>query len=312
MKPFIDVCIASYKRPDSLRNLLESLVRQETEGRFDFAIHVVDNDAQRSAEEVVRAFRDAGAHVTYDVEPVQSISLARNRSLACARGEWIATIDDDLWADRRWLLNMLDAALRFDADVVHGWTLQRYLPGTADYIRRFHDRPHPPTGSTAGYIISTGDSLFRRALVEGTDAPFDPRLGRTGGEDTRFFDDLRKRGCRMIFSREANVICDVPAERSKLRWILKRRMRHGSNLPLVKGQHLTLADSAHHLFTIVTRLAFSALCLVAASFVFCGRVPCVCFRRARMVFVTALLTSAYFYGRLRRHFGREFEEYRTR
>ena len=48
----IDVCVATYRRPQLLEALLDSLLAQRTEGRFRFTINVVENDAARVAESV--------------------------------------------------------------------------------------------------------------------------------------------------------------------------------------------------------------------------------------------------------------------
>jgi succinoglycan biosynthesis protein ExoM len=230
VKAQIDVCIATYKRPEPLRKLLRSLAVQETGEEFSFTIIVADNDAERSAEGVAREFQAAGRKITYAVEPAQSISLARNKSLSLATGEYIATIDDDTYADRHWLLSLYRAITSYNADVVNGPAVREFPPKTPDYIREcsVFNRPNPPTGSTEKYICATVNSLFRRKLIEGVAAPFDPRFGRSGGEDTVFFYQLKKRDCRMIWCREALVFDPVPPARANLAWVLKRSFRYGN------------------------------------------------------------------------------------
>jgi succinoglycan biosynthesis protein ExoM len=235
MTPQIDVCIATYKRPQLLRKLLLSLVAQETSGEFSFSIIVADNDAQRSAEPVVRELNAGGQKIIYAVEPEQNISLARNKSLSFATGNYIATIDDDEYADSRWLLNLFRAITSHDADVVHGPVMPEFHSKTPRYIRQGFTRPNPPTGSTDNYFLNTGNTLFRRQLIEGLPAPFDPRFGRTGGEDTAFFFDLKRRGCRMTWCREALVLESVSSRRANLIWLLKRKFRHGNLYPRYHG-----------------------------------------------------------------------------
>jgi succinoglycan biosynthesis protein ExoM len=228
-KPRIDICIATYKRPDLLKKLLLSLILQETGGEFSFTIIVADNDAQRSAETTVREFKTNGQRIIYDVEPEQNISLARNRSLSHATGDYIATIDDDEYADSQWLLNLYKTMISYNADVVHGPVSSVFHEKTPDYVRksRVGDRANPPTG-TEDYICHTGNSLFRRGLIENKATPFDPSLGRTGGEDTHFFENLRRQGCKMVWCREARVFEFVSLERANLLWILKRNFRIGN------------------------------------------------------------------------------------
>ncbi|MGH7835013.1 MAG: glycosyltransferase [Candidatus Binatia bacterium] len=235
MTPKIDVCIATYKRPQLLRKLLLSLVAQETGGEFSFSIIVADNDAQRSAEPVVGELNAGGQKIIYAVEPEQNISLARNKSLSFATGDYIATIDDDEYADSRWLLNLYRAITSHHADVVHGPVIPEFHSRTPHYIRQGFMRPNPPTGSTEKYFLNTGNTLFRRQLIEGLPAPFDPRFGRTGGEDTAFFYELKGRGCRMTWCREALVFERVASRRANLMWLLRRRFRHGNLYPRYHG-----------------------------------------------------------------------------
>src|SRR5262249_5871632 len=49
----ISVCICTYRRPILLREALAGLISQETDGAFTFSIIVVDNDEQKTAEQVV-------------------------------------------------------------------------------------------------------------------------------------------------------------------------------------------------------------------------------------------------------------------
>src|SRR5260370_17929824 len=75
----VSVCICTYRRPQLLKRLLQTLEKQETDGLFTFSIVVADNDGRRSAEALVADFAvDAAIAVTYCVEPQQNISLPRN------------------------------------------------------------------------------------------------------------------------------------------------------------------------------------------------------------------------------------------
>ena len=230
MTPTIDICVCTYKRPELLKRLLDSLVAQETEGEFTFVINVADNDANGSAEALVKTFAAAGHRIRYAIEPQQSVSLARNKSLSLATGDYVATTDDDLYADPCWLLSLYRALKVHQADVVHGPVKPEFLPKTPIYIRRcrIFDRPSPPTGSTESYVFTTANSLFRRELMVGMELPFDPKFGKTGGEDTAFFLQLQQRGCKMIWCREAVVIGPVPPQRAQLRWIIRRSFRYGN------------------------------------------------------------------------------------
>jgi succinoglycan biosynthesis protein ExoM len=230
MQSEINVCVATYKRPGLLKKLLRSLRAQETEQEISFTIMVADNDAQRSAEPVVRELNASGQTIIYAVEPTQNISLARNKALSFATGDYIATIDDDEYADSRWLLNLYRTILAYRADIVFGPVVPIFHVKTPNYVRKSGAfwLPDPPTGSTENYVPCTANSLFRRGLIQHMVTPFDPSFGRTGGGDSAFFENLRKQGHRGVWCREAQVFGFVPPERTTWRWILQREFRRGN------------------------------------------------------------------------------------
>jgi glycosyltransferase involved in cell wall biosynthesis len=86
MPPKIEICIATFKRAALLRKLLDSLLHQETEGKFTYSIIVSDNDANRTAEPVVRDYIDTGMKIIYDVEPKQNMPEQESRCFTRFRG----------------------------------------------------------------------------------------------------------------------------------------------------------------------------------------------------------------------------------
>jgi len=87
----------------------------------------------------------------------------------------------------------------------------------------------------SGTVVETGGAgncAFHRRVLEllGTDgdSPFDPALGRTGGEDTDLFERLHRRGARLVLSQEAWVEEFVPADRLRTRWLVRRAFLTGS------------------------------------------------------------------------------------
>lgn len=304
--PRIDVCIATYKRPEGLRRLLQSVLSQETGGRFTIAVNVADNDAAGTAEPVVAEFQAPGRAIAYAVEPTQSVSLARNKSLSLARGDYVATIDDDLYAEPGWLASLFDTAVACHADAVLGRVVHRYPPDTPQYVKDFFRRPDPPTGSSQGFVFATGNSLFRRALALGADEPFHRRFGRTGAEDADFFRRIREAGGKIVWCSEGRVVDEVPAERTTLRWILRRRFRHG----------YTAADANRNPLTIVKALLLVRAIVKLSAIVVFRAAAGVVHRpsREKVVprLVLMLLHGAFLAGRIWRHFNVPFEEYRAR
>lgn len=301
MKPVIDVCISTYKRTDQLEKLLHSLIGQETGGRFDFAIHVADNDALGTAEPVVRRFQSAGHPISYGIEPEQNISMARNKSVSFARGDYVAVTDDDQYADPRWLLSLYEAAVTHEADVVHGNVVPSFPDSAPRFVRDFHTRQKRLTGVTRGYVYSTANVLFRRSLIAGNSTPFDPRLGRSGGEDSAFFNALHDSNRRMIWCAEAIVHSVIPPDRCTLRWILKRRFRVGYTVAAIRKQ----PQSVVPIFVTIARLLPRV-----AVFSILGIFHRPSRQKAVQRSVSLLLNIAFLLGRLVRGLGIEYAEYK--
>src|ERR1035441_4252875 len=80
----ISVCIATYRRTERLRAVLEDLARQS---RLPDQVVVVDNDLAGSARLVIEQLRASGAPfaIAYDVQPERNIAMTRNLTVAAAR-----------------------------------------------------------------------------------------------------------------------------------------------------------------------------------------------------------------------------------
>jgi glycosyltransferase involved in cell wall biosynthesis len=229
----ISVCVPTYKRPEMLAKCLDGLERQERRG-FTHSIVVVDNDDQQSARSVVEEWaRRSTIAVVYACEPEQNISLARNRAVANASGEYIAFIDDDEVPDPAWLANLHAASGRF---FLAGGVLGPVLPqfaGTAPAWLVKSElclRTSFATGTPATdpKHMRTGNVLLSKAMIDDLQVPFDPRLGRTGGEDSDFFERMIRAGRSFIWCDEARVYEEVPVERQTLRYHVNRALVRGA------------------------------------------------------------------------------------
>lgn len=224
----ISVCICTFRRPDLLAELLNALSEQVTQGQFVFSIVVIDNDYRQTAEAVVlRAM--SPVQVTYDVEPIQNISLARNKAVQRARGNFIAFIDDDEIPLNTWLLNLHTALYQFNADGVLGPVLPRFKVRPPMWVLRgrFYERPTYHTG----FIIDwrkgrTGNILLKKEIFSATRELFDPKFG-SGAEDQDFIRRMIKRGYLFIWCNEARAYEYVPPIRWKRAFLIKRALLRG-------------------------------------------------------------------------------------
>jgi len=233
--PCITVCIPTYRRPERLRALLGDIIQQTCPCN---EVVVVDNDPEESARATVEAFakemtltRPAFA-VQYDVQPVKNISLTRNRTIALARGEWLAFIDDDERAPSNWLELMLDAASRYEADGILAPVVPTVPDEAPGWIKRgqFYDLPRATTGQIVpANNYKFGNVLMRAQVLREEAGPFDSAYGTTGGEDGDLLCRLELKGVRMIWSDDAVVYEPVEQKRLSAKWLWMRAMRGGQD-----------------------------------------------------------------------------------
>lgn len=228
----ISICICTFKRPELLTRLLESIAQQITDGTFTFDVVVVDNDTQRSAEPSVERFRTrSGIVVRYDCEPNQNISLTRNRAIRNACGNLVAFIDDDERPVPEWLRQLHGTLCTANAWGVLGPVLPDFPVDAPSWIRKgkFFDRRRSATGSTISMQDArTGNVLFKRSVFKDDELWFDPAYGRTGGEDSDFFIRQFARGGHYVWSDEAVAYEAVPANRLTGSFLARRSTRAGT------------------------------------------------------------------------------------
>jgi glycosyltransferase involved in cell wall biosynthesis len=98
-KPYFSVVIPTFNRAQRTATAVESVLAQTY---ADFEVIVVDDgstDGTRDAiERCAAQGHTLGKQVHYIYQPNQGQSVARNRGIAEAKGDWIAFLDsDDLW-----------------------------------------------------------------------------------------------------------------------------------------------------------------------------------------------------------------------
>jgi glycosyltransferase involved in cell wall biosynthesis len=230
----ISVCICTFKRAELLTRLLKRLQCQVTEGEFTYSAVVADNDAERSADSVVRQFASAtGLKVSYCVEPQQNIAMVRNKALQNADGDMIAFIDDDEVPGEKWLLDLFRACRTFEAEGVLGPVKPYFDHDPPSWVSKgkFFERPDYPTGYKLRWDeCRTGNVLFRKRILGLVDVPFRPEFG-TAGEDMDFFRRMIDKGCQFVWCSEAAAYELVPEARCKRSFLLKRALLRGSNFP---------------------------------------------------------------------------------
>lgn len=224
----IDICVATYKRPSLLKQLLVSLMQLELTENLSVRIVVVDNDAAGSARDTVNSFAGKSIPIIYDIEPTQNIALARNRCVANSTADFIAFVDDDEFVDKSWLLNLVGTLHQYNADAVFGPVIPIFPEDAPAWIQRggFFDRPRFPTGEKLE-VGRTGNALVKGTWMRKWAGPFDKEYGLTGGEDSDFFKRVRQAGGILIWCDMATLYEAVPADRLTVQYLATRAFTGG-------------------------------------------------------------------------------------
>ena len=106
MNPKVSVVIPTYNRADKVGKGIESCLAQTF---TDLEVIVVDDGSSDGTGPILR--ETFGDRIRYFAQANQGASIARNKGIELARGEWIAFLDsDDLWEKDKleWQLKALD------------------------------------------------------------------------------------------------------------------------------------------------------------------------------------------------------------
>ncbi len=242
----VSVVICTYERPLLLARALRTAREQTLPSGVTGEVAVVDNAPSGSARPVVEAIAaEPGLPVRYLAHPVPNISHARNQGVAGTEGDFVVFLDDDEWCEPGWLAALVATAEMSGADVVFGAVEPDFVDGAPDWDPE--GRPHrrrlsAPSGTpmgirhdaaASGRWMGTGNSLLRRATCLAGPNPFDPALGRVGGEDHDLFVRLAAQGRRMVWCAEAVVHEVVPADRATFAALRRRNWRGGQQWAVI-------------------------------------------------------------------------------
>lgn len=230
ISPLVTIGVCTYKRPEGIAKCLRSLIDQQTSVPFD--IVVTENDPAQGSKAVIEQIADEakgkGIEIRYYCEPEPNISIARNRCVAECRGEFLAFIDDDEWAEPDWLEKLVEVQREYDADVVHGLEINEYVEGFPESLKGFFDfRKYWHEGMVVE-STATNSTLFRLCTLQCREEPFDISFGKTSGEDTECTFYLFQIGKAKIIQSLKPVVHDVhPLERGRISYFVRRAYREG-------------------------------------------------------------------------------------
>lgn len=302
MKHTIDICIATYKRKELLKNLLISISKLKVPVNQVLGVIVVDNDKLKSAEPIIKILKETFPHhINYYNQPIQNIALARNMAIDQSTAEYILFVDDDEIVITDWTKIILDAALNYNADVVFGPVDPIFSHDTPQWI--IEHGYFKRSGKVTGQIMEhgpTGNTLVKRNSLLKYNLAFNPEFGLTGGSDIELFWRLHKKGGRLIWCNEALAYEHIPPHRTTRKWLAKRSFRGGQTTARV-----FLKDARYVEFIKWHLIASAKLFYTLVKLIFALLLK-------RNLYETTIIDAAGHLGKLTGKSGFIYKEYQTK
>ena len=224
------VVIATYNRVRDLRETLASLAAMRPDGPWE-AIVVDNNSPDDTRAAVEEAGRTFPVELRYLFEPEQGRSPALNAGIRVARGEIIATTDDDVRVPSDWLDRAAAALKELQCEYVGGRVLPIWGAPPPAWLSTEGGKQwavialldYGPRPIEFGARVPLGVNMaFTRAAFERAGL-LDPGTGRRAGtllgqEVREWCIRARKAGARGFYVPDMAVRHVIPAERLNKRY----------------------------------------------------------------------------------------------
>ncbi len=257
----VSVIVSTYtkKRTNDVLKCLESLESQELIP--DEILLVLDPD-----DELVKHYKKACRD--YKVKIVKSegygLSKARNTGVRMSKGDIIAFIDDDAWADKLWLKSIIKNFEDSDVYGVGGRIVPafdgkrpKWLPEELDWVVGCTYKGMPENRAEIRNPIGANMAFRREAFEE--IGLFRSEVGRYGnkllsGEEAEFAMRLKKLkpNVKIIYEPSAIVYHRVPKNKTKLGYVLRRAYYEGFSKALLSKEY-SLKNEANYLKFLLIR-----------------------------------------------------------
>lgn len=232
----IALCIPTYKRPSMLEELLVKLAEIEIDTQLirEIYVIVIDNDIDKSAESVVNRLANrftAPFSIYYHLYSLKGLSNIRNELLRKALAKnpkYIVFIDDDEFPATDWLNNLIGAIVRNKADIVRGPVVSSFVKKVPENISVWFKHPNYPPNTKISSVATNNLAISVDSLLK-NNIWFDDRFNFTGAEDAYFGFRMVANGASIFWAPDALVYETVPANKSNIGWLIRRKFNGGAN-----------------------------------------------------------------------------------
>jgi glycosyltransferase involved in cell wall biosynthesis len=252
----VTVAICTHNRAKDTGEAIESVLTQSFD-KEEIEIVVIDNRSTDNTADVVNGLRQRhGPRVRYILENKLGLSVARNRAIREANGEFILFLDDDAIASSHWVQHIVNV---FERDMTIGcvggkidpvwetgepdWIPEEYRAvfTILDYSNGVKEMPSPSIPYGANVAFRT--SVFRYFQ------PFREDLGRVGknllsSEESELIARLREK-YKVYYTSYASVKHKIAKERTTKKWFLKRIFWQGVSDAVKRQDKSVLAVVKH-------------------------------------------------------------------
>ena len=250
----ITVGVITYKRPQGLKKLLDSICEQAIDN-IEVDVLIVDNDTAGENNETIESLRKTAPYnLLLFVEKEKGIVKARNRVVSeflKTDSEALIFVDDDEWPVKTdWIQTLIETQKNKDADIIYSNV--EIIPET-DQLSWTKDAF---TGNSMGSDIVitdkfyTNNILIRRNVLEEMHPLFDMRFAMTGSSDLHFCMKANKEGYIAYFTPHAPVQEIFHSSRATLKWFFLRGYRIGEGSTRVYLYEESFPKKYLHIFTL--------------------------------------------------------------
>ena len=230
--PKLSIIVCTYNREKYIGKTLELLGDQSVDKNL-YEVLIIDNNSTDSTAIICRQFIGGpnGSNCKYYIEEQQGHTFARNRGIIESKGEYIAFLDDDAWANRVYceeLIRFLDhnpeaAAIGGKISPVYEsieprWMSRHLWPLVAGLdlgssVKEFRRNKYP-----------IGANMAFRSSVFKDYGHFNTRLGRRGkelegGDEKDMVYRLKKDHKKILYVPSVHVQHVIPDSRTSIDYI---------------------------------------------------------------------------------------------
>lgn len=245
---FLTVGICTWNRAALLDQALTSLAQARVPSGIRWQVLVVNNHCTDDTDAVIRT-HESHLPLTRLYEAQPGLSMARNRLLQHAEGDWLLWTDDDVRVDADWLEAAVDAARQHPTAAGFAGRIRPWFPRQPDplLLQAFPvlasgfcglDLGPLPRVMTENEFAYGANMMFQTRLVQGL--TFDPKLGpmaqrATVGDDVNYQMQIRARGGTLIWWPALAVDHYVAPERMTLPYLTRYYQAAGMSDTRLKG-----------------------------------------------------------------------------